>query len=457
MPSLSMRLRLFLIILVPLLIIAMAVGSWRIKEAQKTAEDLYDKNLLFTAVAVARDVALLDGDAILHQTEELLSDAAGGPVRYHVFAPDGGFVVGYGVPPVRATRALDIPEPATYFDVVHRGKAVRVLRMKHEATIGGLSGMFTVTVWQDKSVREMFAHALAVRAFAVMAALIGSVALVVWFGVNLGLRPLLDLEEAISERSPQDLSPIRRPVPKEVRGLVQRLNHLFGQTRDNIALQDRFISDAAHQLRNPIAGIRALGEAVKSARSLDVARARAGDLVEAAGKASVLAEQLLRLERLRTADVAEPTDRFDLGDLLRAVVADFQQAATEAGVRLSYRDATPGRERAITSDRILLRESLTNLIDNALRHGGDAMTKIDVTLDGTPEAAEVRIRDDGKGIPAMAHAKAMARFGQVQPSAGSGLGLPIAQEIVTKLGGHMRLGGDDRGLTVTLSLPAPPP
>jgi two-component system sensor histidine kinase TctE len=454
MTVLSMRLRLFLIILLPLLLIAAAVGLWRITEAQKTAEELFDKNLLFTAVAVARDVALTDGDAIFHETEQLLSDAAGGPVRYHVYAPDGSFVTGYGVPPVPAARASDIPQPVTYYDVVHRGSAVRVLRMKDEASISGLTGIFTITVWQEQSVREMFARSLALRAFAVMAVLIGTVALVVWFGVNIGLRPLLDLEEAISQRSPRDLSPIRRAVPKEARGLVRRLNHLFAETGDNMAAQDRFISDAAHQLRNPIAGIRALGEAVQSAQSLEAAQARADDLVTAARQASVLAEQLLRLERLRSSEGALDARPFDLGDLLGDIARQYRPAAESAGVALSVA-ASHGTEVPvkIISDRLMLREAFFNLIDNALRHGGAGLSQVEMTYGTEQGTARVTIRDDGGGIPAEARQTALARFGQVRPSNGSGLGLPIAEAIVTKLGGHLGLEGDGPGLTVVLSLP----
>ena len=454
MTVLSMRLRLFLIILLPLFAIAAAVGSWRISESQKTAEQLFDKNLLFTAVAVARDVALTDGDAILYETEQLLSEAAGGPVRYHVYAPDGSFVTGYGVPPVPAARASDIPQPVTYFDVIHRGSAVRVLRMKDEASISGLTGTYTITVWQEQSVRQMFARSLALRAFAVMAALIGTVALVVWFGVNLGLRPLLDLEGAISQRSPRDLSPIRRPVPEEARGLVRRLNHLFAETGDNMAAQDRFISDAAHQLRNPIAGIRALGEAVQSAPSLELAQARAGDLVAAAQQASVLAEQLLRLERLRFSTSPPETQAFDLEDLLRDVARGYRQQAENADVTLSVTQAKGELTSVqITSDRIMLGEAFSNLIDNALRHGGADLSDIAITFEATETAVQITIRDNGRGIPAEAHQTALARFGQVQPGAGSGLGLPISEAIVSKLGGSLTLDADGPGLTVRVTLP----
>ena len=93
----SLRFRLFAIILGPLLLIALGIGIWRLASAQQTAQEVFDRNLLVTALAVSRDVASRDGDAISVETAQLLSRSAGEPVRYHVYAPDGVLVVGYGV------------------------------------------------------------------------------------------------------------------------------------------------------------------------------------------------------------------------------------------------------------------------------------------------------------------------------------------------------------------------
>ena len=108
----SLRLRLFAIIVAPLILIATGAALWRVNEARDTAQDLYDRNLLVTALALARDVATLDGDYISPETESLLRAAAGGPVRYHVYAPDGVFVTGYATPPVPLRAQHDLTLPA---------------------------------------------------------------------------------------------------------------------------------------------------------------------------------------------------------------------------------------------------------------------------------------------------------------------------------------------------------
>ena len=263
----SLRLRLFAIILIPLLALALLIGVWRIGVAQQTAQELFDRNLMLTAVAVARDVAFGEGDAISPETEQLLSETAGGPVRYHVYGPDGVLVTGYAVPPVAPGR-LGRDEAFAYYDAIYRGRPARVLRLKDEANIDGLSGIFTITVWQDLEARNGLVWDLGLRSAAVMATLLGAVALLIWFGVRIGLKPLTDLEDAISRRSPEDLSAIKRAVPEEAQGIVAQLNALLARMRTTFDAQEAFVSDAAHQLRNPIAGMRALGEAIQTASTL---------------------------------------------------------------------------------------------------------------------------------------------------------------------------------------------
>lgn len=448
----SLRIRLFTIILVPLLVISVGVGLWRISEARDTAQELYDNALLITGLAVSRDVALADGDLISPETQALLADTAGGVVRYHVYAPDGVFVTGYAVPPVPPDMPATQGEPYAFYDALYKGRDVRVLRLKYVTQIDGFSGLFTVTVWQDQAIRRAFVETLAWRAIAVISALILTAALVVWFGVNLGLKPLLDLEDAISRRNPEDLSPIQRHVPVETRGIVERLNRLFGQVSRSMEAQAAFISDASHQLRNPLAGVRALGEAILTARTLDSAKARAGDLVSAAERAGDLAENLMTLERARAAvgDISRPVD---LAQILRSTVADFEGRAARMGVTLTL--VGTQQPAMAGADRTMTQEAVKNLIDNALQHGGPDLTSITVSLHQSHEW-RVTVADNGQGVPPVDFPKILARFGQADPSDGNGLGLSIAEAVARRHGGALTLDPVAKGFSASIRLPRAP-
>jgi two-component system sensor histidine kinase TctE len=454
----SLRLRLTVIILVPLLVIALAVGFWQVRDARVQAADIFDRSLLTVALAVTADVARSNGNAVSLETRDLLEDTSGGPVFYHVHAPNGYYVTGFATPPVRQSPDVLTDDPYSYYNSTYYGEEVRALRLRDVTTVDGITGTFIITVWQRVEVRDALMRDLARRAFTIMAVLIGTVAFVVWFGVLRGLRPLTDLEDAISQRSSDDLSPIRRPVPPEIRGLVRRLNLLFGQVEASMARQAVFISNAAHQLRNPIAGVLAMAEAVRSAPGEAAARDRADELLTSARHLKDLANKLLTLERASHAgDRREPVE---LSEALEDVVDRYRAEARTQGVALSI--TLPDDEVTVSADPVMLREALGNLIDNALKHGGLGLQRVAVSLrteDGQPV---ILVEDDGQGVAAEDVATVLERFGQARPSEGSGLGLSIAEAVALSHGGTIALGrSDGGGLAVTMALPltgtGPPP
>ena len=446
----TLRMRLTFVILPPLMVIGVAVGLWQLGNARATAKDIFDRSLLTTALAVAGDVARTDGEILSSETSALLSDTSGGQVFYHVHAPDGVFVVGYATPPVPVSATPAGTVGPTFYDGIYLGQQVRIARLRNEATIGGFSGAFTITVWQDVTLQNALIRALVTRSAVVICVLIGTVALVVWFGVRLGLRPLLDLEDAIGARSSDDLSPIRRPVPEEARGLVTTLNTLFGQVSSTMDAQSSFISNAAHQLRNPIAGVQAMAEAVQGAPSGQAARARAGQLVVAAQEATALANKLLALERAKAAPIREICD-------LRNVLRDALKAArAEADRReIAFSLTVPGQPVQVLGDPVMLGEVAVTLADNALRHGGPSLSRIDITITMTPRSARITVQDDGQGVPEATIPQILARFGQANPGAGSGLGLSIAQEVAQSHGGTLKIdpAPPDGGFVLGLTLP----
>lgn len=452
--SLSLRARLTLVILGPLIVIAILVGAWAYLDAQSNAAERFDRSLLSTALAISRDTAVTGGDALSEETRDLLRDTSGGAVFYHVYAPDGVFVTGYATPPVPPDQvAPDATQ--TYYDAIYQGAPVRALRFSQSTSIDGLTGLFTFTVWQRTAVRDGFVRTRTGPVFLIIASMIGALAIIVWFGVARGLGPLTDLEDAIARRSVSDLSPIKRRIPPEVTGIVGRFNDLVGELSRTLAAKNAFISDAAHQLRNPIAGVQSLAESVNNAKTLDAAKTRSVDLIAAARDAGQLANNLLTLERAQAKLPQTNAKTFDASRILQEISDKSAVRAREQGIR--FQATLDGQSIWLIGDPVMFEQAILNIINNAMVHGGPSLSRIDLVSRAVSSCFEVSVSDDGKGIAPEDFGNALGRFSQVGPSAGSGLGLPIAAAVAEAFGGGVELGHKDGNFAVLLTLPRPVP
>lgn len=431
----SLRLRLLALILLPLAVVSLFAVVWRYSEARATAQEIFDRNLLLMGFAVARDVALSGGDTLAPSTQAVFKDASGGDVFYHVYGPDGSFVTGYSSPPV-----TDLPSPTTdtpiqQYDAIYQGIPVRVARLFEQTSVDGIEGNTVVTVWQRLDQRDAFVQQTGRRAIAVVLVLLGSVATLVLFGVGYGLRPLNELEDAIKKRSSADLSPILRQVPQETMGIVARLNSLFGKVTEAQEAQQRFVSLAAHQLRNPVAAIHTMAEATQNAQTLQESKTRADALVAETRDAMRLTNQLLSFERIKGSSPKFET--VDLVALLQTVAQSLAPRAIEAGIDF---EVTPTQAPATCEgDPVLLREAVTNLVENALAHGGSEMTYIQLSITQTNERLHITVENDGNTIEPQNAKHLFDRFAQGAESKGAGLGLSIANEIGKAHGGSVAL------------------
>jgi len=447
----SLRIRLMVLILVPLIIISLIAGYWRFNAAKATSEALFDRTLVAVTIAISRDVIIKEGDALSDTTLDLLRDSSGGgKLFYHVNGPDGVFVTGYAYPPAPPRDLRDKADFPVLFEGTYRQEGVRVARLTEYLNVGGVSGYATVTVWQNKAAREAFARNLAVRAALLMGSLILTVAGVVWFGINLGLKPLLELQDAIAIRSPKDMSIIRRPVPPEVAGVVQTLNNLFGEVSKAISSRDVFISNAAHQLRNPVASILTMATAARDAKTDSDRRERTAELVEAARHASRLTQQLLSYERAR--DPAGPRDfeAIAAADVARDVCTRNAKAIFGRDAELVFEDNSDGA--MVLANPLMLSEALQNLTDNALAHSGPGLSTVEVRVEADAETVSFLVRNDGEGLDAEDLPVAFERFGQLSGGEGSGLGLPIVREIMSQHDGSVETVPVETGACFKLTL-----
>ena len=446
--STSLRVRLLVLILVPLVAVSVVLGIWRYQAAEATAEELFDRGLMAAALAISRDVTISEGDALSPSTRQLISDAGGGEVFYHVTGPGGIYVTGYAYPPIGAIDQTS--SDPQYMIADYRGEAVRILRMREKNVIGNLSGETIVTVWQRVSDRNAFANSLAIRTVAVMSALLLTLTIVVWFGVQLGLRPLADLQDAIERRSPDDLSRIQRRVPTEVTGIVATLNKLFGQVDDSIQAHQTFISDAAHQLRNPASALLSIAETLPQVTDPVERKKQEAALLSAARKSATLAEQLLSLERLRYS-APKNTQRVDLNEVVQGMCTDLAPKVLSRDIAFQFDPTTA--DLPADADAVLIGEAVRNLVNNALAHGGPDLSSLTVSTARVGPTALIRVIDDGIGIPPEDAKHAFRRFAQLSSNDGSGLGLSIVQAVAQSHFGTASLETVTKGTSVCITLP----
>ena len=277
-----------------------------------------------------------------------------------------------------------------------------------------------------------------------------------------------DLKQAVERRSPRDLSPISaETAPVEVQPLVDSLNRLFALVNAQTEAQRRFVADAAHQLRTPLAGLQSQVEAwAQAARSLgggDMLSLRADQVLrlrDATRRTSQLANQLLALSRADALSAdAQPLHQVDLKDLCENILALYLDAAAAKGIDLGL-ESQPAQTRG---HAWLLRELLINLVDNAVKYtpdGGCITLRCGQERVAGVELAWIGVEDDGPGIPDDERDRVLQRFYRLQGSAGegNGLGLAIADEIArahhTQL--QLRTGPSGRGLCVRVAFAAAP-
>jgi two-component system sensor histidine kinase TctE len=454
MKNWSLRSRLFVLIIFPLVIVACCAGAVRFVLAERMSQRLYDNTLLAVALTISRDVVLSEGDVLTEKLLEALTNALGDPVYYRIEGPEGRFVTGYSeAPPLPADAEVFSGVPY-FYDATNFDRRVRAVTLREFIAEPQFGGWVTVDVWQTVNQRDALSLELLSQSIALMAAVLGAAALLVWFGINLGLRPLLQLREAVALRSPNDLGPIRRKVPKEVRNLVGAMNALFARLAEAFALRDAFISDAAHQLRNPIAAIQAQAEAATTAPDEAELRARVTALAETARATGRLTQQLLSMEKAQGRRGLGTRSEVDLVGLVKEKCLILAETCMRKGCDVSF--DVIGTPALVPMDAVMMSEAIENLLDNALRYGCTDGGEISVRVSFAQDRAIVRVQDSGPGVPADAHERIFDRFYRVQDDAsgGCGLGLAIVRDVALAHGGQVRLACSDSGAAFELQVPS---
>jgi two-component system, OmpR family, sensor histidine kinase TctE len=452
--GMTIRRRLLLILIGPLALLLVIGIALDYAAGIVPLRAAFDQALTNEAIAAAAQLRARSGGPIEfdlpQQAIEMLRADKYDTVYYLVLGPRDEFVAGDEGLPIAAPEH----ENPTFLDAQFRGNAIRGVSYRHATP----AGVVTITVAETTNKRDQAWHRMLISIFLTDTLQFAAILLLIWVGVRLGLRPLIELRAQIDSRSAQELAPLDETrVPGEVRPLTRALNRLFATVQANAQGQQQFLANAAHQLRTPLAGLQTQLELLRHDTDAAAVRERLIGLLEGTRRLSHTANQLLALARAEpTATVAADFGDVDLRELAEEAVAKHFDRALRKHIDLGV-EAVRVRVRG---SAWLLREMLANLVDNALTYTpaeGRVTVRCGV-MASAPAQSFVEVEDDGPGIPPDQRARVTARFYRPPGASGDGcgLGLAIVDEIVRGHHAILHIGGgaNDRGTSVRVTFPS---
>lgn len=422
------------------------------RSADATADLVIDQTLLASARVIAEAVHV-DGSGttvidIPPAALEMFNTGYGDRVFYQVVTAWGSLVAGF--PDLPSPKREQIGEDTTF-----RSDGIRVLMLSHPLVGLDQDGTVSVTVAVTHNSQYAMRRRLWLSDFTKQLVLVLLAGLVTIIGLQRGLTPVLRLRDAVRERGRERLDPLEPDmVQNELRPLVHALNDHMERVQNQMAAQRRFVSNAAHQLRTPLALIST--QASVAARETDnVRRDEALTALRSSTKqVTRLASQLLTLSRAEPGSRRPRNDAIDLAETARRVLENLAEEALRHNIDLGLEaDETPVH---VAGDGTMLREMLVNLVDNALRYT-QAGSRVTVGVGREGDTALLWVEDNGPGIPEAERDQVFERFYRIMGTEpeGSGLGLAIVREVVDGAGGSVTLGDAvGGGLLVSVRLPA---
>lgn len=477
----SIKHQLLIWLLVPLVSLALLSTLASYFAGLALARSIYDKQLANSADSVIARIKT-NGDKLTVNLPPaalaILKHNYQDDFYFQVISPDGKIISGdkqLPLPPVITKSSSELVSPTSpssqaaantaavvskaeaepsFRTIEFKGREIRVMTL----TVPTPESIFDHVVIQaaeTRNTRKELASQISISIFLAQIAIIICGAGAIWIGVGRGLRPLANVEQAVKTRAVGDLSPLAVDEPVEIISLIKALNRLFKQLENDIELQKRFTSNAAHQLRTPLAVVTTycdlVRKMVKDAEVQDVL----ADLEAAINRMSRMVNRLLVLARSEPgANAVRPFTQIDLSMVASAVTAAHVPEAIRN--KLEFEFLASSEPALVYGDRNGLEELISNLIENSILYsepGGKIIVKIMVTSDRTL----LTIEDNGCGIPSNEREKVFERFyrGATTDKPGTGLGLAIVKEIATTHNATTTVasGSNGKGTSITISFP----
>ena len=461
-PGLSLKRQLLLWLLLPQLVLWLVGGLLTYRIALNYAEKGIDQSLTQSVRSLARQVKPMGSGLLVdfpRAARDIIEQDPTDRVSYMVSSPPGQFVLGNSMLPDPLLDVRVEPGEPLIYEALLDKKPVRVALLEVNYGDADAPQRLRVQVAKSLAVQQRIARELVADMLLPLLLLGALLGIVVYIGVGRGLQPLNRLEALLGDRTQRSfttLSPIElTQAPQEVHSLAEAVNHMLAAVRRSLGQEKRFINDAAHQLRTPLAGLISQTELALTERDPQALQDRLTKVHAGALRSAHLVHQLLSLARTE-ADIQQKP--LDIAALAREVAREWTPRAIAAGIDLGFE----GDDKLLTQgEKLLLREALSNLIDNALHYAGRGAT-VTLRVQHLHGQAVVEVEDNGPGLPELAEAdlpRVFERFWRAsEVPGGCGLGLSIVAEIALRHGGSAQaLNVSPRGLCVRLSLPLAEP
>lgn len=439
--------------------------------AQGIANKPFDRALEYNAHALAQLVTVAQGQAqfnLPQPASEILRADDSDIVYYQVLGPHDRLLSGErALPPPPAVEERVTGE-VRLRDAELRGIAIRIAYIWVRLP-GRDAPLALVQVAETREKRSVLATEIIKGVMLPQFVILPLAVLLVWLALARGIKPLHQLEARIRARKPDDLSPLdARTVPLEVAPLVASVNDLLTRLHDSMATQKRFLADAAHQLKTPLAGLRMQADlAQREGTSTEELKRSLQHIGNASIRATHTVNQLLALARAEASGQQQALVPCDMADLTMDVVRDLLPRAMDKHIDLGYDGAQPGDAGVwVDGNPTLLAELVRNLVNNAINYtpssqGAAGVVTARVLADPFGRVLLVQVEDSGPGVPEAERELIFQPFYRAlgTNADGSGLGLPIVLEIARQHGAQLsvedaRPGQVPPGACFTLRMPA---
>ena len=437
--------------------------------AQNLANKPFDRALVYNAQALAQFIQVGADKRVRFNlpqpASELLRADDSDMVYYQVLGNRGEYLSGERdlpapPPPPNATNGSGLNgvimrnDDVRLHDVELRGLPLRVAYLWVRLDTPGARPAL-VQVAETREKRSVLAAEIIKGVMLPQFAILPLAVLLVWLALVRGIKPLSELEERIRARRPDDLSPLDdRAVPHEVAPLVGSVNDLLKRLKESIAAQKRFLADAAHQLKTPLAGLRMQADlAQREGAGEDDLKQSLKQIGRASVRATHTVNQLLALARAESGGAALISQPCDLAQLTIEVVREAVPHALERQIDLGYDGPEAGAPGlTLHGHPTLLREMVRNLVDNALNYAPSSperpgVVTARVLFDPFGRALALQVEDNGPGIPAAERDLVFQPFYRALGTNvdGTGLGLPIVREIAQQHGAEISVADAQPG------------